>query len=728
MLYAHSLYGHPLSDWEPLERHLSEVARYASVFASAFGSEQWGEKLGELHDIGKTRRSYQHHLLKENGFNDGECAAVEHSHSGVGACWAMETFGTRGLLLAYCLAGHHAGLPDYISLKRRCDDEKKILQEKEVFEWIAEHLSTVKQDNVLQPPWKFDPHSTSCSFWVRMLFSCLTDADVLCTEAFVNPRQSEERGRYPTLAKLAPTFFSHLDDLQHNSYMTEVNQVREEIRKVCEDAAEREQGMFSLTVPTGGGKTLSGTAFALRHALKHNLKRIIYVIPYTSIVEQTAAVLRDFFGDDAVVEHHSNLDPKIETPQARLAAENWDAPIIVTTDVQFFESLYSSRPGRCRKLHNISESVVILDEVQLLPPNLLWPCTEAMAQLVEHYRTTIVLSTATQPALAKKGPLSSIPVHEIIPDPIDLFRRLKRTNIELPEPSAERSSWEQVAEEMCHYQQVLCIVNTRADCRTLTELLGPDAVYLSTYLCGQHRSERIAMIKQKLHDGEALRVVSTQLIEAGVDIDFPIVFRAFTGLSSIAQAAGRCNREGRLSEPGRVVVFKPPKRAPIGQLRKAEDVLMNLLSSSNPLSPDDPNSYPRFFSQYYDSLNTTGENDFKKFLVQDCRKGCFQFQEASQAFRMIDDRSIPVIVRYGDNESLINTLRACGPSRSIMRRLQRYLVNVPSQHLKEMHDRGFVEELAPSGSGIFIQASQSIYDARFGLDVERQEEVGYFIV
>jgi CRISPR-associated endonuclease/helicase Cas3 len=549
------------------------------------------------------------------------------------------------------------------------------------------------------------------SFWIRMLYSCLVDADFLDTENFMNAGKAAARSQYPELSELAKCFFEKLDAKQKAVNNTEVNRIRAEIRVACEQAASLPPGLFSLNVPTGGGKTLSGTAFALRHAFNHGLKRIIYVIPYTSIIEQTADVLRDFFGKENVVEHHSNFDPDKETQQSRLATENWDAPIIVTTNVQFFESLYAHRSSRCRKLHNIAQSVVILDEVQLLPPHLLLPCVEAMRQLVTHYSVSLVLSTATQPAVPG---LDNI--REIIPPEMDLYRRLKRTDIVVPKNRQVRQTWEEIAEELKGHEQVLCIVNTRRDCRALHALMLPEgSIHLSATMCGEHRSRVIAAIKALLFAGLPVRVISTQLVEAGVDIDFPVVYRAFTGLSSIAQAAGRCNREGS-AQLGRVVVFMPPKPAPRGELRKAEDVLINLLEDDD-FDVESQESYPIFFKRFYDAQNDLG-TEFKGWLTKDARDFQFQFREAAAAFNMIDDQaSATVIVRYGGNDSLITSLRVAGPKRGIMRRLQRYTVNIPRRALMELIARGFVEEMHP---GIYVQAElSSLYSKVFGLDLYR---------
>jgi CRISPR-associated endonuclease/helicase Cas3 len=714
--YAHSLEGRPPEFWQPLEAHLEGVADRAGRFAGPFASAEWGRILGVLHDVGKARESFQRYLVRSNGLSDESYDGADHSHSGAGAVWAVRSLpqGNAGRLLAYPVAGHHAGLPDWVggeapsgSLCIRLEQEAGIIQEPAVAEWIKAHASTCKI-NLPKPPWKFV--EADVGFWLRMLHSCLVDADFLDTEAFMNPAANRRRTEYPGLAELADRFFEKLDAMQRNAAPTSVNEVRAGIRRVCETSADSPRGLFSLTVPTGGGKTLSGTAFAFRHALKHGMRRIIYVIPYTSIIEQTADTLRAFLGEANVVEHHSNFDPDEETQQSRLATENWDAPVVVTTNVQFFESLYACKSSRCRKLHNIADSVVILDEVQLLPPNLLLPCIEAMRQLTTHYGVSMVLSTATQPALPG---LENI--REIIPPAMKLYDRLRRTKIVIPEDLSARRSWEDLAAELAVHSQVLCVVNTRRDCRELYELMPEGTIHLSASMCGEHRSRVIAAIKAMLFAGLPIRVISTQLVEAGVDIDFPVVYRAFSGHASIAQAAGRCNREGKAPQPGRVVVFMPPKPAPLDSLRKQENAMQELLATQ--VDVEAPESFPLYFHLLYTKHVNLGAA-FKGWLTDNAGDFQFQFREAAHAFRMIDDQaSAAVFVRYGENEALLRSLLAAGPKRDIMRRLQRYTVNVPRRVLRSLLEKGFIEEPHP---GLYLQTMPSLYREDIGLDYDHE--------
>lgn len=711
--YAHSLAARPRELWQPLEVHCRQVAALAGDFAEAFGSRAWGEVLGWLHDAGKARTAFQRYLARANGLIDEAYDTSEHGHSGVGACWAKAQWKSMGQLLAYCLAGHHAGLPDWSggetpngALEARLEQEQAQLAEPEVQAWLAAHAAALQLPR--QKP--FPLTERNLAFWLRMLYSCLVDADFLDTEGFMDGARAAARGGYQPLSTLAERFFARLAEKERTAADTAVNQVRSEIRAACERAAEAAPGLFSLTVPTGGGKTLSAMAFAFRHAQKYGKRRILYVIPYTSIIEQTADVLRGFLGEESVLEHHSSFDPKRETQQSRLAAENWDAPVVVTTTVQFFESLYACKPSRCRRLHNLAESVVILDEVQLLPMKLLKPCIWAITELATNYGTTFVLSTATQPNLPG---LSN--VREIISPEMRLYERLKRTQWTFPK-TAERQSWEKIAAELTRFEQVLCVVNTRRDCRALYDLMPPGTIHLSASMCGEHRSRVIARIKTALSKGEPIRVISTQLVEAGVDIDFPVVYRAFTGLASIAQSAGRCNREGRLGEPGQVVVFYPPQESPRGELRWAEYATAELLALPERPPLDAPEAFPRYFERLQARAHTLGEA-FEEFLVKGAAYARFQFREAAAAFQMIDDSAESVLVRYDRGEKLIEQVQQIGAKRGLMRQLQRFTVSVPRQRLKTLLAEGVVEEVHP---GIYAQAPHdTLYSEDFGFDLFR---------
>lgn len=696
--YAHSR-GKNRSEWQTLDEHLQAVAEKARSFASVFNSGDWAWNAGWLHDLGKATNAFQSYLARCNELDDSEYGAdgSTSNHASAGAAFTEDRMRLSGRILAYLLSGHHAGLPDWdtnetgnAALVIRLEEGRKNLATIQNF--AAQVQAQLRP--LFKPPPFVKPEN--CHFWMRLLFSCLVDADRLDTEEFSDRGKTTLRSTFPTVEDLAPKLFHALEALEQKAKASEVNRIRAEIRRACEMAAEKLPGLFSLTVPTGGGKTLSAMAFAMRHALKYGKRRIIYVIPYTSIIEQTAKTLADIFGRENVVEHHSNLSPEKETPRSSLAAENWDAPIVVTTNVQFFESLYSSKPGRCRKLHNIVNSVVILDEAQLLPPELLTPCVDVINQLVRIFGVTMVLATATQPALPKlEKP------QEIIPDGANLYERLKRTEIRLPANMTDRTEWTDIAARLKQHEQVLCVVNTRRDCYELFKLMPAGTIHLSALMCGEHRSETIADIKRRLAANERCRVISTQLVEAGVDMDFPVVYRALASLDSIAQAAGRCNREGRLNSVGglgQVHVFIPPKSAPPGLLRKGEDT-MREMSHIPGFDPQKPEFFTRFFDLFYQRLNDTG-SQFRDWLVrdvqaprvEDCMK--IQFRTAGANFRLIDDQAQrPVFVRFGENAEWLAQLGKIGPTREILRALQRYVVNLSKYDFGRAQTDGLLENV-----------------------------------
>ncbi len=697
--YAHSREGKPRAEWQRLEEHLQAVAERARNFGAQFQSADWAWNAGWLHDLGKATNAFQRYLLRSNGLDDSEYDAdgSESNHASTGAALAEDHLRLPGRALAYLLAGHHAGLPDWdtnetgnAALVKRLEEGRRNLATISPF---ASHVQA-KLLPMSKPPPFVNPENFH--LWIRLLFSCLVDADRLDSEEFDDREKTALRSTFPTLGHLAPKLFQALETLEQEAKISNVNRIRAEIRRACEAAAESSRRLFSLTVPTGGGKTLSAMAFAIRYALKHGKRRVIYVIPYTSIIEQTAKTLADIFGRENVVEHHSNLAAVHETKRSQMAAENWDAPIIVTTNVQFFESLYAANPGRVRKLHNIVNSVVILDEAQLLPPELLTPCVDVINQLVKNFGVTMVLATATQPAL----PQLERP-EEIIPRGANLYERLKRTDIRLPAGMTDRTEWTDIAARLREHEQVLCVVNTRRDCHDLFKLMPAGTIHLSALMCGEHRSVVIAEIKRRLAAHEPCRVISTQLVEAGVDIDFPVVYRALAGLDSIAQAAGRCNREGRLNDEGRlgqVHVFVPPKGAPPGLLRKGEDTMREMPHIPG-FDPQKPEFFTRFFDLFYRRLNDTG-NRFHDWLVRDvqasraddCMK--IQFRTAGANFKLIDDEAQrPVFVRRGGSEDLLAQLGKIGPTRENLRALQRYVVNLSKRDFERAKVDGLLEDL-----------------------------------
>lgn len=704
-----------------LEAHLRAVGDLAGEYASSFGASEWGRLAGLWHDLGKYSSAFQSYIARESGFDPEahiEGGKGRVNHSSAGALHAVEKLGGKGRLLAYLIAGHHAGLPDWHSDEYALSALSQRLED-------GRHLQAIS--NVIIPRDVLHPaispaakplgDKEGLALWLRMLFSCLVDGDFLDTEKFMDGKKAQPRGAFSPIEELLEKFDEWMTKLTADANPTPVNRVRAGVLRQCRERASDTPGLFSLTVPTGGGKTLSGLAFALMHAVRHQKRRIIYVIPYTSIIEQTAGIFRDIFGDN-VVEHHSNLDPEKETAKSRLATENWDASVIVTTNVQFFESLFAARPSSCRKLHNIVNSVVVLDEAQLLNPDFLEPILDTINLLAKHYGVTFVLSTATQPALQAREGFGWVfkglnNVREIMPDPDGLYQDLERVTVEMPKDFHARREWEALAAELTTYDSVLAVVNTRRDCRDWHRLMPEGTIHLSAAMCGEHRSQVIEGIRSRLKQQVPTRVISTQLVEAGVDIDFPIVYRALSGLDSIAQAAGRCNREG-LAKRGKVVVFVPPKSSPPGTLRRAEQTTVSLLSG-NTSDPMTRELFTRYFEHFYVKADSLDKRGIQDLLTTDARELKIQFRTAAEKFKLIDDvESQAILVWYGESQALIGKLKKDGPERWLMRKLQRYSVNLPRRVVDKLVETREVEEVWP---GIFAQTVSTLYDDNLGVTV-----------
>lgn len=710
-----------------LEEHLNGVAKLAKGFASEFGNGDWAKAAALLHDLGKGSSDFQEYICDKSGYKsdahiENESIPGRVNHSTHGAVWAIDNFPKTGKILAYLISGHHAGLPDWHHEIGVGGNLANRLEADEI-----SNLPIVPKELIAEVTQKIkSPTSSPCGvmledeqihLWIRMLFSCLVDADFLDTEEFMDRRKAGNRSNHVPFFELKKRFDSYMGEIATDS--TEVNRLRQQILLECREAGNLEPGLFSLTVPTGGGKTLSSMAFALEHLEKFNKERIIIVIPYTSIIEQTAKVYKDIFGEENVIEHHSSLDPEKESPQSRLASENWDAPIIVTTNVQFFQSIFSSRSSSCRKLHNIVNSVIILDEVQMLPTDYLKPILYSMKGLVDHFSVSMVLCTATQPVLAGKigsgeaefKVLEPTSCREIMKDPFDLYLKFQRVELSL---QGKFEDWQKLAKKLKEYVQVLCIVNTRGDCRELYQLMPEDTFHLSANMCGEHRSFVIAEIKAALEKGRSIRVVSTQLVEAGVDIDFPVVYRAMSGFDSIAQAAGRCNREGR-NKLGRVIVFDPPKPAPVGSLRKGEQAGREILSvEPEGCSKLQPEIFTKYFNLYYGSLNSFDKKNINDLLVRDANPELsIQFRTAAKKFQLIEDQNqVSIVIWYKgektDSRDLIEELRIAGPNRVLMRKLQRFTISVPEKVFFEVRES--FEEV----QGIWCQNADTLYNDRLG--------------
>ena len=667
--------------WQLLEEHLRNTANLAKEFAEKFNAGELGYITGIWHDIGKYSIEFQQMLVQSNSNEKSGCSHIDHSTAG--AQYAYQQFKDLGKLIAYAIAGHHGGLPD----GKSNDSCLQIRLKKQVFPIIDPPHSILNQQ---KPELPFELTKNrfefALSFFTRMIFSSLVDADFLDTEQFMNHEKSRGRKKRFDIKTFEEKLFSYLDKIKTTG--SKINKIRAKILNSCIEFSENPIGLYSLTVPTGGGKTLSSLAFAVKHAIKNNLERIIYVLPYTTIIEQNANVFKAVLGEESVLEHHSNFESDNDYDWSRLASENWDAPLIVTTNVQFFESLYANKPSRCRKLHNIANSVIILDEVQTLPSDYLLPCIEVLRELSLHYNTTFVLCSATQPAIQKRNDFKKglENVIELMENPQELAQKMKRVNINF----ASKVSDAELIDRLVKHRQCLCIVNTRKHAKKLYDLFAEkeDVFHLSTLMCPVHRTIVLQKIREALKSNQSCKVISTQLIEAGVDIDFPVVFRALCGIDSIAQAAGRCNREGKL-EIGEVYVFIPEEGLCAGFFRQTAQIAESVIR----LYPEDILSLAaieEYFKNYY---WLKGELLDKKKILEKIksgqRDGDFPFKEIAEEFKLIETDTKPVIIPFDEKaKKLIDSTPSLSYPQSVSRSLQKYTVQISQFHWKELFNKG----------------------------------------
>ncbi len=762
--YAHTLPGQLRSEWELLDDHARKVASLTRTFAAAFGAAQWGEQLGHWHDLGKWSDAFQAYISPSE---DPNAAENEHSpgrvdHSTFGARHAARSLpGMAGQLLAFCIAGHHAGLPDATTTE--AERARSTLAHR--LNELAYSIPPVTLPPDFPAPsaklsfpfiqqLRQDEAGFAAAFFTRMLFSALIDADRTATEAFCDKAQAAERDRAkPTLDDLRPALDVFLQRVQADAPPSKVNEVRARVLAACLRKADLTPGFFSLNVPTGGGKTFASLAFALHHAHRggdRGLRRIVVAIPFTSIIEQTADAYRKALGplaERGLIEHHSNLDPKRDTRANKLAAENWDAPLIVTTNVQLYESLFASETSPCRKLHRLAGSVIILDEAQTMPVDLLAPTLAALRELVARYGCTVVLCTATQPALEHRPGEFDIGLTDVRP----IIEDVRTLHAELTRVQVERLGLlndEQLIGRLAEETAVLCIVNTRPHASKLYDALvsrcgsAEGCFHLSTFMCAEHRRDTLRRVRRLLRrNGLAAkrglpprpcRLISTQLIEAGVDVDFPAVYRAPAGFDSIAQAAGRCNREGKLIGPngepvlGRVYQFDTETPPPPGMLRQTAEKARELFNAHpNPLAPPAVEAYFRLF--YW-----SRQHEWDKHNVMACfglSKGPklppFMFRQAADAYQIIREEQTPVLVPYNAKAKLIRRRLVQGRDIdfSTLREAQRYTISLrgkrkdsgsiePGSPLARLVEAGVIED---HPSGLFILQNDAAYTAEKGL-------------
>lgn len=692
------------------ENHSRGVALRAKKFAEEFGMGDIGYVMGLLHDKGKEKYEFQEYIQDVNGIPGHKQWTKEgKAHAYVGGLIAKDILDRIYPLVGNPLMGHHRGLYDYPDLEN--EEHKQIPKEIDIPQkgTYSVPLPSLFQSANLQHK---DFHHIE-----RMLFSCLVDADYLDTECFMQPEQAALRGNKAKMEDLLQKLEAYLS--QFGEPTTEVNKIRSEVQRACLDNSKTLSGFYSLTVPTGGGKTLSSLVWALNHAIHNGKKRIIIAIPYTSIIVQTAAILRNIFGEENILEHHSNTET--ENERLKLATENWDYPIIVTTNVQLFESMMASHSSHCRKLHNICNSIVILDEVQTIPTDFLQPIVDTLDTYQRIFGISVLFTTASQPVLEGKhqGTNPSVilnglkSIKEIIPSKANLHNRLRRVTLDIDDTPR---TYDEVAERLAKYDRVLCIVNTRRDAKEIFDRLPKEGVciHLSRLMCPAHLSEKIEEMKIALSDtnNKIVRVISTQLIEAGVDIDFPVVYRQEAGLDSILQAAGRCNREGKNSIcTTHIFSLSTEHPLPRGFITQCNNARLNMGKNHDWFSPEAMTSY---FHQLYSRIQSFDRKDMKYYLYNP--KG-LMFEKASQEFRLIDDSAISVIVNWKDSLSLVEQLKAEGPSYTLMKRLSQYSVSLRDNDVTKMKQCGIIEEVI---EGIYVANCNGQYNAEVGLLTDNQ--------
>lgn len=700
--------GHKRDDGEfqPLKLHLEGVSARAAEFARPFDAMEHAARIGLMHDLGKYSPAGQRRM-----WDPEHVRKVDHSTAG--AKEAIYNF--KDYVGAFAIAGHHGGLPDF---GNRADvggatlygrSNMNLTGELDYSSWQEE--LTINKD-VCMPAW-LDIHKPwQMQFYTRMIFSCLVDADYLDTEQFMQNNPPERNGGekmdvlYERFCAFVRPWLKKTDK--------PINEYRNKILKCCMQGNEMNRGLYTLTVPTGGGKTVSSLGFALAHAVKYGLKRVIYVIPYTSIIEQNAAVFSDILGGENVLEHHSNMDfssdmsdneEKMER-RKQLATENWDAPVIVTTAVQFFESLYANRTSKCRKLHNLAESVIIFDEAQMLPLPYLRPCVAAITELVEHYGVTVVLCTATQPSLDKmiREFAPKLEVHEICSRSDEIQTFFRRVNFEWDGKMTD----EQLAVRLNQRKQVLCIVNTRKRAQSVYRMLPKESSFhLSALMTSEHRSRVLKEVRKRMEKGLACHVVSTSLIEAGVDVDFPEVWREEAGLDSILQAAGRCNREGKYpKEKHTVHVFKSEGKG-------LSMIAQNIAAMEYARETEDEFDSYKTIERYFSFLHELRAEQLDAAKIMD-RSMRFEFKTVAEDFHLIDNDTAAIYIPSDENEDMLNQLRNGNISRNLLRKLGRSTVNVYRDYLQKMCDTGKIE----NHNGFWILADRSAYDKDCGLSLD----------
>ena len=682
---------------EALKVHLREAAILCSRYCDDFGAREQGYLAGLMHDIGKYSEAFQTRLL-------GNGKRVDHSTYGAALCAEQQQ-----PFAAFAIAGHHSGLPDGGSRADASTEPTFFGRLKRARSGAipnADHWQEEIEWPCVRSPRIDDPKSAA--FFTRMLFSALIDADYRTTRAFMSGIPVPEEA--DVIDTLATKCLNHAKSRRHDD--TPLNQLRHELLEHCLKGAEQPRGLFTLSAPTGSGKTLSSLAFALTHAQKYGLKRIVYVAPFCSIIEQTAESFRRILGAEAVLEHHSAAPYDETTADVSLLSETvetWSKPVIVTTAVEFFESLFASRPSKCRKLHNLAKSVIVLDEVQTLPVAYLRPSVHALSELTARYGVTLLLCSATQPALLPlfRDFLPDLQATELCPDNIfdnPYFHRVTfRQSVSF--------TLDTLADDLGKRHQVLCIVNTRRNARRLFEkIAGESAFHLSTLMTPIHRSATLETIRSRLRRGLPCRVVSTSLVEAGVDLDFPSVYREEAGLDSMLQAAGRCNREGRLAARQSIVTLfhfeESDLPASRRQERYAARYVMGLFENIGSRQAVDAYFHELFTLFGRHALDT-------KEILKTLDTFCLPFRRVSNAFHLIETNTRTVYAAMPETAALLEQLHRGERSLRLFRALDRYSLQVYPNQIEWLTKKGALTEL--DDKAILLLTDLSFYHPKTGL-------------
>lgn len=721
--------AHP--EGHSLKQHLEDVAEWAGSFFEPKGTSpdsapspmdralaEWARRIALHHDAGKYKMGFQRYLLGD--FKE------RVDHATLGGKMLEEQYGFRGRMMAFPVMGHHGGMPNGVrrengrSLEQRLADA---LDEEALAAFQREMGPEIAELPELGVRYTKENLGFELSMALRMLFSALVDADCLDTERYFKPAQSALRERRPDVSALFARYDRHMSRLKKGerekpTATEEINRKREMVREACLEAGSLPQGFFSLTVPTGGGKTLASLGFALRHCAAHpEMERIVYAIPFTSIIEQNGKVFRRIFGAHAVLEHHSAMRPPEEGTLGDLATENWDAPLVVTTNVQLFESLYSNKPSRCRRLHNLRNSVIILDEAQALPDAMLRPCLMALISLVRNYGATVLLCTATQPDWSAVWP-EEPEIHRIVSDVDAPFAMPRRTQ---PEFIGKRSD-EELLSRLDEQGRALCIVNARAHAQALYRAFpNRRGVYhLSTLMCPKHREKVLRTVKKRLKDPAKPRciLIATSLVEAGVDIDFPVVYRALAGLDSVVQAAGRCNRGDLLGELGKVYVFVPKAKwkAPPDVERQGQQALM--IANQHHDLFEKP-ALDAYYRQRFGLGEGLDKRKILRMIEEHRRDGLFAFEDIAASFEMIQSAGEPVIIPYDEEgRAVVERLKKPDTLLSALREAREYSVTVYPDQRDALEKKGVIVKIGDAWVlDISDQRLDLLYDKHCGLMV-----------